>query len=165
MKKIGKIAKVVLIIFAALLAISWVNMKYQNYKLEKELTSDAEETFSLSKKESDKSDQTKGKEAEKQTENDKDETTKSTGIRKDFKEAMDSYEKVMNSYADFMTKYNRSDNQAGMISEYADYMKKYADAAEKFEKWNENDLTNEETKYYIDVQARVSKRLSDIPME
>ena len=104
-------------------------------------------------------------EAEKQTENNKDETTKSTGIRKDFKEAMDSYEKVMNSYADFMTKYNRSDNQAGMISEYADYMKKYADAAEKFEKWNENDLTNEETKYYIDVQARVSKRLSDIPME
>ena len=165
MKKIGKIAKVVLIIFAALLAISWVNMKYQDYKLEKELTSDAEETFSLSKKESDKSDQTKGKETEKQTENDKDETTKSTGIRKDFKEAMDSYEKVMNSYADFMTKYNRSDNQAGMISEYADYMKKYADAAEKFEKWNENDLTNEETKYYIDVQARVSKRLSDIAME
>ena len=83
----------------------------------------------------------------------------SEGIRPEIKEAIDSYETFMNDYCDFMEKYNNSDDTVSMLTEYADYMKKYADFADKFDKIQDDDLNTEETKYYIDVQARVSKRL------
>ena len=83
----------------------------------------------------------------------------SEGIRPEIKEAIDSYETFMNDYCDFMEKYNESDDTAAMLTEYSDYMKKYADFADKFDKIQDEDLNTEETKYYIDVQTRVSKRL------
>lgn len=38
-------------------------------------------------------------------------------------------------------------------------MSKYADACDKFDKWESADMNDAETVYYIDVQARVSKKL------
>lgn len=38
-------------------------------------------------------------------------------------------------------------------------MSKYADACDKFDKWESEDMNDAETAYYIDVQARVSKKL------
>lgn len=88
---------------------------------------------------------------------------KSTGVDKNFKEAMDSYENFMNDYVDFIKKYQKSNgNDPQLISDYADYMKKYVDLSEKFEKWESEDLNTEETKYYIDVQARVTKKLLEL---
>ena len=81
------------------------------------------------------------------------------GMRKDFKEAMDSYEAFMNEYVAFMKKYNANPNDPTLMADYARYMSKYADACEKFNKWESAAMNDAETAYYIDVQARVSKKL------
>lgn len=45
---------------------------------------------------------------------------------------------------------------------YTKYMSKYADMVEKFDKWESEDLNDAELAYYIDVQARVSKKLLEV---
>lgn len=84
------------------------------------------------------------------------------GMRKDFKEAMDSYEAFMNEYVAFMKKYNANPNDPTLMADYARYMSKYADACEKFNQWESADMNDAETAYYIDVQARVSKKLLEV---
>lgn len=89
-------------------------------------------------------------------------TTDSTGIRPEVKEFLDSYESFMNEYADFMEKYENSDDVASMMKDYSDYMAKYADFTQKYEDLGNDDLNDEELKYYVDVQSRVTKRLIDV---
>lgn len=85
-----------------------------------------------------------------------------TGIDPDFKAAMDSYETFMNDYVDFMNKYKANPDNLSLLADYADYMNKYSDFVKDFEKWEDEDLNNEEMAYYIDVQSRVSKKLLEI---
>ena len=49
-----------------------------------------------------------------------------------------------------------------MLAGYADYMSKYADFVKDFEKWEDEELNTAEMAYYIDVQARVSKKLLEV---
>lgn len=84
------------------------------------------------------------------------------GMHKDFKEAMDSYEKFMDEYVAFMKKYNDNPSDISLLADYAKYMSKYADMCSKFEKWESEDMNDAETAYYIDVQARVSKKLLEV---
>lgn len=88
--------------------------------------------------------------------------TDSTGIRPEVKEFLDSYESFMNEYADFMEKYNNSNDVASMMKDYTTYMTKYADFTQKYEDLGDDDLNDEELKYYVDVQSRVTKRLIDV---
>lgn len=102
-----------------------------------------------------------------------DETTKSAtteksedlvdGMRPEFKAAMDSYENFMNEYVNFMKKYMADPSDMSLLMDYTDYMSKYSDFVEDFEEWEDDDDMNAaETAYYIDVQARVSKKLLEI---
>ena len=84
------------------------------------------------------------------------------GMRKDFKDAMDSYEAFMDEYVAFMKKYSDNPSDVGLLADYTKYMSKYADMVEKFDKWEREDLNDAELAYYIDVQARVSKKLLDV---
>ena len=84
------------------------------------------------------------------------------GMRKDFKDAMDSYEAFMDEYVAFMKKYSDNPSDVGLLADYTKYMSKYADMVEKFDKWESEDLNDAELDYYIDVQARVSKKLLDV---
>lgn len=84
------------------------------------------------------------------------------GMRKDFKDAMDSYEAFMDEYVAFMKKYSDNPSDVGLLADYTKYMSKYADMVEKFDKWESEDLNDAELAYYIDVQARVSKILLDV---
>ena len=84
------------------------------------------------------------------------------GMRKDFKDAMDSYEAFMDEYVAFMKKYSDNPSDVGLLADYTKYMSKYADMVEKFDKWESEDLNDAELAYYIDVQARVSKELLDV---
>ena len=84
------------------------------------------------------------------------------GLDPDFKAAMDSYEKFMDEYVAFMKKYTENPTDIGILSDYADYMSKYAEFVESFEKWENEEMNAEETAYYIDVQARVSKKLLEV---
>lgn len=85
------------------------------------------------------------------------------GIRTEFKEAMDSYEKFMDEYVAFMKKYENSDGtDMSLLADYANYMSKYADMVDKFDKWEDEDLNNAEMAYYLDVQTRVNKKLLEV---
>lgn len=84
------------------------------------------------------------------------------GMHKDFKEAMDSYEAFMNEYVEFIKKYQNNPSDAQLIADYAKYMSKYSDLCDKFDKWESEDLNDTERAYYIDVQARVSKKLLEV---
>lgn len=83
-------------------------------------------------------------------------------LSSDFKTAMDSYEKFMGEYVDFMKKYEENPDDLSLIVAYADYMKDYAEFVEDFEKWEDEEMNAAETAYYIDVQARVNKKLLEI---
>ncbi len=89
-----------------------------------------------------------------------------TGLRKEFKQAMDSYETFMDEYIAFIMKYNNSNKAAPeMIKDYAEYMKKLAEMGSAFEKWENNNLNKEEAKYYVEVQMRVNQKLMNASID
>lgn len=83
------------------------------------------------------------------------------GIRPEFKEALDSYEAFIDEYIAFMERYANSDNAIGMLSDYLSYMEKYVETMEKLDALDEEELSTEETLYYIEVQARIVQKLAD----
>lgn len=83
-----------------------------------------------------------------------------SGIRPEFQQAMDSYEAFIDEYIDFMERYEQSDgSDLTLLADYADYMSRYADMMADFDAWNSEDMTTEESLYYLEVQARVSQKL------
>ena len=62
-------------------------------------------------------------------------------------------------YCDFMVSYDQSDATA--LLKYASLMSKYAEFATKVDGYNEDNLSAADYKYYIDVMARVNKKLID----
>jgi len=85
-----------------------------------------------------------------------------TGIGSEFKAAMDSYEKFMDDYVAFMKKYQANPHDFALIADYAKFMSDYAEVMADFEAWEDENLNDAELAYYIDVQARVSKKLLEV---
>ena len=79
-----------------------------------------------------------------------------------FKTSMDAYETFMSEYVDFMKKYKENPSNLTLLASYADYMSKYANFIRDFKAWENKELNNAELAYYIDVQARVNKKLLEI---
>lgn len=88
-----------------------------------------------------------------------------SGIRPEFKEAMDAYETFYNEYCDFMVNYQKNPTDLKLITQYGQLMAKMVDVNEAFEKWDESDLNNEELKYYLEVNGRVMQKLVDVTGE
>ena len=88
--------------------------------------------------------------------------TNNNGLRPNFKKAMDDYEAFMNEYVKFMKKYSANPSDTSLLKDYTNYMTKYSKAVESFEKWDEEDMNAAETKYYLEVQTRVNKKLSEV---
>lgn len=82
-----------------------------------------------------------------------------SGVRAEVKQALDSYEALMNEYCDFMKKYSASPDDLTLIMEYSDFLAKYTDAMDKLSALDDIELNDEETKYYLEVTNRVSARL------
>ena len=87
----------------------------------------------------------------------KEEDTVQTGIRPEIKEAIDSYETFINSYCEFMESYDSTN--LTMLAKYTELMTTYVDVAEKFEAMEDQDLNDEELKYYTEVSLRCSSKL------
>ena len=84
------------------------------------------------------------------------------GLRKEFKDAMDSYEAFCDEYCSFMTQYMQNPTDLSLLSRYAGMLSKYQKLSEDFEKWEQQDLNAAEMKYYLEVQSRVAKKMMDI---
>lgn len=82
-------------------------------------------------------------------------------IRPEVKEFLDSYEAFIDEYAAFMQRYADADtgDLAAMMGDYAVFMSRYADFAEKLDAMDEDELTNAELAYYLEVTSRASQKL------
>lgn len=83
-------------------------------------------------------------------------------IDPEFKAAMDSYEQFFDEYVAIMKKYKENPTDISILADYATYMGQYADMMQKFEEWENEDLSDAELAYYIDVQAKITKKLLEI---
>lgn len=92
----------------------------------------------------------------------KKEESKTTGIRPEFKEALDSYEQFFNEYADLMEAYKNNPTDLQLLTKYADFMSKYSDYMQKLDELKTEDMSTEESAYFIDVTARIEKRLLEV---
>ena len=75
---------------------------------------------------------------------------------------MDEYEEFMNKYVEFMKKYSESDNPIGMLSEYTDMLSTYSDFVEKIDGINQDELSAADLAYYLELTARVTKKLATV---
>lgn len=79
-----------------------------------------------------------------------------------FRKVMDDYESFMNKYVDFMKKYKNSSDTTSMLSEYSSLMQDYSKFASSIEGYNQSNLSASDWAYYLEVTARVAKKLSEI---
>ena len=86
----------------------------------------------------------------------------SDDIDPDFKAAMDSYEAFFDEYVAIMKKYKENPTDLSILTDYASYMGQYADMMQKLEEWESKDLNTAEAAYYVDVQARITKKLLEV---
>lgn len=97
---------------------------------------------------------------EKKTEKATKAAKKLTGIRPEFKKAMDDYEAFFDEYIDFMETYSKSDNPVAMMAEYAEYMTKYSQAMQSMSEMGEEEMSTEESAYYLKVTTRINTKLA-----
>lgn len=93
--------------------------------------------------------------------NNKAENNSADVIRPEFKEAMDSYEAFYDEYCDFIKKYKANPSDLKLLTKYADMVEQLEDMNEKFEDWEDNDLSDTELKYYLEVNNRISQKMID----
>lgn len=83
--------------------------------------------------------------------------TTSDGIRPEFQQSMDEYLEFFRQYADFMQRYSEADDPVSMLNEYSTLMSQYADMIYSFEAVEDEDISNEELKLYIQTNAEIQK--------
>ena len=136
------------------------------YDSDKEYSISLEQKEEEQKKEEKKEEEKKEEEKKEEAKTDPKEDSKkqqSSGLRKEFKDAMDAYEKYIDEYVAFMKKYKANSSDVTLMTQYAKMMQKYNDAVTSFNKWqSDSSMNSEELKYYVDVQNRVTKKLTEI---
>lgn len=80
-----------------------------------------------------------------------------TGIRPEFKEAMDSYEAFFDEYIEFLESYDAND--MSMLLEYTSFLSQYNETMGKLEDIDESELSPEEDAYYLEVMLRIDQKL------
>ena len=90
----------------------------------------------------------------------KDQTTEKRdpdSISPELKDFLDSYEKFMDQYCAFLENYNTADTS--QMLRYIELMAQYADFADKADAWNETEMTDAETVYYVETLNRINVKL------
>ena len=87
------------------------------------------------------------------------------GIRPEFKEAMDAYEAYYDEYCDFMVSYQKNPTDLKLVAQYGQLLTRMAEVNEAFEKWDESEMNNDELKYYLEVNSRVTQKLLEVPTD
>ena len=83
------------------------------------------------------------------------------GLRSKFKKAMDSYEKFYNEYFKILKKYKKNPTDLSILADYTNYVGKLVDVNNDFDKWD-GSLNDVELKYYLKLQSRILKKLSEL---
>lgn len=102
-------------------------------------------------------------ESSKEESSKKEQSSKSSdSVTPEFKKAMDKYEEFFDEYAEFMEKYANSDNPASMMKEYSEYMTKYTETMQAFSECEDEEMTEADSLYYLEVQTRINQKLASI---
>ena len=80
------------------------------------------------------------------------------GIRPEFKESMDAFEKFIDDYYDFCVKYSKSPDDMSMMMDYLSWMTDYTETMEKLDEIDEESLTPAEDAYYLEVMLHIEKK-------
>lgn len=75
------------------------------------------------------------------------------------KKLMDSCESFFDEYCEIMKKYNENPDDMSLLMDYLDFMTEYDEIMTEMDDLNTDDLTNEEQKYYLEVQNRITSKL------
>lgn len=86
----------------------------------------------------------------------------SGGVTPEFKAAMDSYEAFFDEYCDFLKAMDDDPSNFTFLMEYAEMMLRYADTMDKLDAIDEDELSDADLAYYIEVMARINKKLIEI---
>lgn len=89
-------------------------------------------------------------------------TSASTDVTPEFKEAMDAYEKFFNGYAEFMKKYDNSSDQESLSTEYWSWLGQYTDVMGKLGAINKDELSESDLAYYSEVYTRIAFKIAEI---
>lgn len=87
-------------------------------------------------------------------------TAKNSSETVDYKEFWDSYEAFMDQYVEFMKSYDSSNPLA--LVEYGKLMKEYAEFTKKADARKDEEMSNEEAAYALEVESRVANKLLSI---
>ena len=77
-----------------------------------------------------------------------------------FKKTMDDYEAFMDSYCELVKKYNS--DPATFMDEYLEMNQKYLVVMEELDEIDEDELTDEELQYYLEVMNRINGKLLEV---
>ena len=90
------------------------------------------------------------------------ETVSDNTIRPEVKEAIDAYEEFVDEYIVFIEKYAEADgSDMGMLMDYMDRISRLEEQIEKMDALEE-DLTDAETWYFVEVMNRCSEKLMKV---
>ena len=86
-----------------------------------------------------------------------------SGIRPEFREFMDSYEAIMTEYAEITERLLNEDGEDyfSLLMDYYRILEEYEAFEEAFEDIDEEDLTDEELAYYLEVNLRLTQLFLD----
>ena len=99
-------------------------------------------------------------EATEATESEETETQASESSFEDFKQMRDDYEAFMDSYCELMEKYNS--DPGTYMKEYLEMNAKYLKVMDELEELEDEDLTDEEMAYYLEVMNRINTKLAEV---
>lgn len=109
--------------------------------------------------ESKKEEETKPVEEPEPQPEEKEETISDTTIRPEIKEAIDAYESFIDEYCEFMVKYSESNGtDLAILADYVKFMGKLEEYERKMDAL-EDDLTDAEYWYYIEVLNRCNEKM------
>ncbi len=82
-----------------------------------------------------------------------------SGIRPEFKQAMDEYEAFFDEYCTLLKKLSENPDNLTLLMDYASFMSQYTDYMNSLDALENEDLTTEELAYYIEATARIEVKL------
>lgn len=86
-----------------------------------------------------------------------------SGIRPELREYLESYERFIDEYCEFMQDYDASDTS--LLIQYGQLISRLYEFEEASEKWDESDMNDEEDVYYTEVMFRTSQKLLKVSIE
>lgn len=83
-------------------------------------------------------------------------------ISPEFKKTMDDYEAWFDHYCDVMERYKEDSSNLELLSEMTDLLTEETKMLEEMENMDQSEMNNAELAYYIEVTARIEKKLLEV---